>query len=425
MENQDLSTKEVLPYFYPTLSVTDASDICMGHYKLGKKKLTDYLSTRNDAFKSLIEMVEFNSGEDIKEIMKKYPMSKEQKEILREYFIKLKNTEGLINRKELDDLLYGRFVDLNKIIISKITSNEWQVNLLIEKMSELDGTAQTPNPDKILSCESDKLTLDYDQQEQASNPVILQQNISIKSDELEFDHNQIETSHTSNQDKIISEKSNELRLDHDQNTYLTETAQTSNQGIIQQVFSIKSDQFVLENNQIEMSPSSNQSSFDSTEITLKREQVFDVDDINITKKKQKIAVNNASANHLKLTSKYKQPKKSGTKKFKNFKLSGQFDVINNELYCIKTSSVYENPDQIKLDKSDKIKMLFYMQLSDFNKCKFVRIGKSNEEIAEYYDETQFDITTDSLIEELNEFVESVRSLTKDQFITEYKKFTKV
>jgi Mor family transcriptional regulator len=81
MENQDLS-KKVLPYFYPTLSVTDASEICMGSYKLGTKKFTDYLSTRNEAFKSLIEMFEFNSGENIKEIMKKYPMSKEQKKII-------------------------------------------------------------------------------------------------------------------------------------------------------------------------------------------------------------------------------------------------------------------------------------------------------------------------------------------------------
>ena len=91
----------------------------------------------------------------------------------------MKNTKGLINRKELDDLLYGRLVDLNEIIISKITSNEWQVNLLIEKMSELDETSQTSNPgkDNILSGESDKLTLDYDQTEKASSPVIIQQSV--------------------------------------------------------------------------------------------------------------------------------------------------------------------------------------------------------------------------------------------------------
>ena len=65
-----------------------------------------------------------------------------------------------------------------------------------------------------------------------------------------------------------------------------------------------------------------------------------------------------------------------------------------------------------------------MRLSGFNKCKWVRIGQSNEEIIEDYDATQFDMTTDFLIEKLNEFVESVRSLTKDQFITEYKKIKK-
>jgi hypothetical protein len=65
-----------------------------------------------------------------------------------------------------------------------------------------------------------------------------------------------------------------------------------------------------------------------------------------------------------------------------------------------------------------------MRLSGFNKCKWVRIGQSNEEIIEDYDATQFDMTTDFLIEKLNEFVESVRSLTRDQFITEYKKIKK-
>jgi hypothetical protein len=361
MENQDLS--KVLPFFYPTLSVTDASDICMGHYKLGKKKFTEYLSTRNEAFKSLIKMVKFNSGENIEEIMKKYPMSKEQKQILRNYFIKLKNTKGLIDRKELENLLYDRVDDFNEIINSKIKSNEWQVNLLIEKMSELD-----------------------------------------------------ETSHASNEDTIVSGESDELTLDHDQNIYLTGTAQTSTQGITQQIVSIKSDQFKLDNNQ-------NESSLDSTDIKLKREQDFDQDDMNLNKKKQRIAVNRACANYMKSSRPYKKPE---IKEFKYFELSGQFDVINDQVIVhIKTSSVKSKPNQIKLKKNDKVKILLYMLLSGLNKCKCVRIGQSNEEKAEYYDATQFDITTDSLIEKLNEFVESVRSLTKDQFITEYKKFTKV
>jgi hypothetical protein len=79
-----------------------------------------------------------------------------------------------------------------------------------------------------------------------------------------------------------------LRLDHNQNVYLTETAQTTNQGIIQQIFSIKSDELLeFNHNQIETLHASNQSSSDSTEITLKREQVFDENNINITKKKKK------------------------------------------------------------------------------------------------------------------------------------------
>lgn len=277
-------TQYVLPYYYPTLSVTDACNICLGELKFGKKKFIDYLIASSESFNSLIKMHEFSSKENIKEVFVKYSICSGQMKILRDYFIQLKESNEQINSSKLNDLLNGRVDDFNEILVNKITSNVWPLRLLIKQINQnsvTDDTAYDPAYDS----ENDK-------------------------------------------------------------AYDTENDTTYDTSIM----------------------------------------------------------------------------RVATKSFQKFKLINVYDLVNNELYVY---SVYDNSDfddasqkQIK----QKIRILFYMYSSGINKCKYIRIGQNNQEIIENYNLDQIDITIESLIEKINEFIVTVRSITKDQFLNEYYKF---
>ena len=57
-------------------------------------------------------------------------------------------------------------------------------------------------------------------------------------------------------------------------------------------------------------------------------------------------------------------------------------------YIFKKSKILESCE-IRFDLNDKIKMVLYMEIGGYDKCNFIRIGKSQDVIIETFDKFSF------------------------------------
>ncbi len=160
MENN--SNFLISPYFYPKISVTDAVKIFEN-----KINFKNYLE-KVDSFSSFIKMVKFSLYTTFEDTVRKYALTDQQKAALSYYLENLANRGGLINRNELVNSVYGIDDEFSKILIDKVHENEWNINLLIEKLNELDinktDSMHFTNQDDLLM-DSEEQILKIEQQE--------------------------------------------------------------------------------------------------------------------------------------------------------------------------------------------------------------------------------------------------------------------